>query len=93
MKTYKNTKTGAIINSPCTIQGGDWILYTEETEVEEIQAEETEEVIDEEIEVEETEVDSGILKKDIIQELDALGIEYDKKATRDELFKLMKESR
>lgn len=61
--------------------------------MEEIQVEETLEVIDEEIEVEETEVDSGILKKDIMQELDALGIEYDKKATRDELFKLMKESR
>ena len=88
MKTYKNTKTGAIFNSPCIIQGGDWVLYTEEVETEE-----TEEVIVEEVEVDETEVDSGILKKDIMQELDALGIEYDKKATRDELFKLMKESR
>ena len=93
MKTYKNTKTGAIFNSPCIIEGGDWILYTgeTETEVEEIQVEETEaEVTDDETA---TDVDSGILKKDIMQELDALGIEYDKKATRDELYKLMKESR
>ena len=87
MKTYKNTKTGAIFNSPCIIEGGDWILYTGETETVEVPAKE--------IEVEETEkeVDSGILKKDIMQELDALGIEYDKKATRDELYNLMKESR
>lgn len=22
---YRNTKTGAVIDSPCTIAGGDWI--------------------------------------------------------------------
>lgn len=24
--TYRNTKTGAVIDSPCTISGGDWVL-------------------------------------------------------------------
>ena len=26
---YKNTKTGAIIDSPCTLSGGDWVTEEE----------------------------------------------------------------
>lgn len=29
---YKNTKTGAVIDSPCNISGGDWELQETETE-------------------------------------------------------------
>lgn len=29
---YKNSKTGAVINSPCNISGGDWELQETETE-------------------------------------------------------------
>lgn len=29
---YKNTKTGAVIESPCNISGGDWELQETETE-------------------------------------------------------------
>ena len=32
---YKNTKTGAIIDSPCIISGGDWIEEEIKNEVEE----------------------------------------------------------
>lgn len=27
---YKNTKTGAVINSPCIIRGGDWVVVEPE---------------------------------------------------------------
>lgn len=30
MKRYINQKTGAIIDSPCVISGGDWKLETKE---------------------------------------------------------------
>lgn len=32
---YENTKTGAIINSPCTISGGDWVEVKPEKVTEE----------------------------------------------------------
>ena len=37
---YKNTKTGAIIDSPCNISGGDWQLETVTIE-DEVTVEET----------------------------------------------------
>lgn len=96
---YKNTKTGAIIDSPCIISGGDWIKYSEETkeivevegEIEEV--EETEEEIEEVEEIEEIEEEiegmEGITVKEIKQELDAFGIKYNPRAKKQELYDLM----
>lgn len=52
---YKNTKTGAIINSSCTINGGDWIKFDDfpKEEVVEATVEETEEYIEEDVDLEE----------------------------------------
>ena len=40
---YKNTKTGAVIDSPCNISGGDWELQEPETKEEPLEETETEE--------------------------------------------------
>jgi len=91
---YKNTKTGAIIDSPCIISGGDWIKYSEETkeivEVEE-EIEEVEETEEEEIEEVEEEIEGmeGITVKEIKQELDAFRIKYNPRAKKQELYDLM----
>lgn len=34
---YKNIKTGAVIDSPCTISGGDWELQESETKEEAVE--------------------------------------------------------
>lgn len=31
---YQNTKTGAVIDSPCVISGGDWVMKEETPEKE-----------------------------------------------------------
>jgi len=94
---YKNTKTGAIIDSPCKISGGDWIKYTEEvreTQVDD-QVEETKEIEKEIEELEEEKIDGidGITVKEIKQELDAFGIKYDPRAKKQELYDLMMQGR
>lgn len=91
---YKNTKTGAIIDSPCRISGGDWVLVTnEEPKTEEliekvaIVETPTEPKADK---LEENTVDfDGITIVQIKQELDAFGIKYNPKAKKQELYDLM----
>ena len=85
---YINTKTRAIIDSPFAISGGDWVEYSkaileaeESTNKVEIDSAKKEEKI--------IEASSDITKKEIMAELDALGIEYDPKAKKDDLYKLM----
>ena len=51
---YKNIVTGAIIDSPCLISGGDW-EEVKETTTEEVEIEEEEETNTEEVEIEEEE--------------------------------------
>lgn len=95
---YRNLKTGAIINSPCAISGGDWVA--EETtiaiEVEEKQVEIKEKIEKvekvEKVEVSEESIDE-ITVKEIKQELDALGIEYSSRANKKELYNLMMQGR
>lgn len=48
---YKNTKTGAIIDSPCKVSGGDWVEFKPEEVTEEDVR--TEDYIEEEINLEE----------------------------------------
>ena len=85
---YINTKTRAIIDSPFAISGGDWVKYSptilnseEIPEKVEIDNDKNEEKI--------IETPTGMAKKEIMAELDALGIEYDSKAKKEDLYKLM----
>ncbi len=88
---YVNTKNGAIVDSPFNITGGNWIEEPEVTEeIEEIEETKAKEPI-EKPQVKKTEADGidGVTVDDIKQELDALGIKYDKKARKKELYDLM----
>ncbi|HCS30662.1 MAG TPA: hypothetical protein DIW21_04885 [Enterococcus sp.] len=91
---YVNTKTGAVIDSSFTISGGDWIAEKETLKQAEI---EKEKVVEHEKEekfvqqpLEENKADfEGITRPQIMQELDAFGIEYDKRANKQTLYDLM----
>ena len=85
MFKYINTKTGAIISSPDVLYGENWKVVGEEVKEE---VENVEKKIKEEKDQEEKSSDE-ITKKDIMAQLDALGIEYNPKAKKDELYKLM----
>lgn len=105
MKRYKNTKTGAVISSSCKVSGGDWVLCDKEPLKEENRIEEVESVKKEEVSAKESvkeqkkvkeakkdesnESSDGVTKKQIMQELDAMGIKYDKNDRKDVLYKLM----
>lgn len=87
---YINTVTKATVDTDFEISGGDWVLENElktedapETEVksEEVKAPEQETTGDEAYD--------AITVDQIKQELDAFGIEYDKKATKRVLYDLM----
>lgn len=98
MMEYKNMKTGATCSSPCVVRGGDWVLAEErqlkttEPEVfsqhEDIKQVGTEKDISTSA-AENTEDFGGITRVQIMQELDAFGIEYDKKANKKVLYDLM----
>ena len=87
---YFNTLTKATIDTEFKISGGDWVL---EDELEKVVVDK---VDDKQKEVEQVseettgdETYDGITKAQIMQELDAFGIEYDKKATKRALHDLM----
>ncbi|MEJ8751662.1 hypothetical protein WKS98_03375 [Lagierella sp. ICN-221743] len=77
---YINTKTGAIIDSPCLISGGDWVEYGKQKPKKEV-IEEVKKTVEE--------PSTDLTKEEVINELDALGIEYSKKAKKEDLIKLM----
>lgn len=91
MFEYINIKTGARISSPDVLSGENWELY------EGIEATDREHIdpTDNNTNVGNTEVEKSVLapseitKKEIIAELEALGIEYDPKVKKDDLYKLM----
>ena len=85
MFEYVNTKTGARISSPDVLYGENWQVVGEEVkeEVGKIGNQ-----IKEKKDQEEKSSDE-ITKKEIMAELDALGIEYNPKSRKDELYKLM----
>lgn len=85
MFEYVNTKTGARISSPDVLYGENWEVVGKEVKEE---VEKTEEETKEEKDQEEKSSDE-ITKSEIMAELDALGIEYNPKARKDELYKLM----
>ena len=97
-RKYKHIKTGAIIYSPFKIVGKNWVEVTENEVVETVD-EKTPETLKEneqetaQDEKEEIEGIQGVTKKEIMQELDALGIEYNPRATKKELYDLMMQGR
>lgn len=84
MFEYINTKTGARISSPDVLYGENWEVVDEEVK-EEVKNDSNKK---EEKDQEEKSSDE-ITKREIMAELDALGIEYNPKARKDELYKLM----
>ena len=102
---YQNTKTGVTFSSPCVVSGGDWVLLKDEPKTDEepkaINEEETENTADDAetsaaaLEQQADEKDEqvagleGITKKQIMQELDAFGIEYNAASKKAELYELM----
>ena len=80
---YINKKTGAILDSPSKIYGGDWVEYTKK------EAQKEKVLEEKQVAPEKVEKESDLTKADIMSELDALGIEYDKNAKKEDLFKLM----
>ena len=84
-----NTKTGGVISSSSVAMGEFWVekgkAITEEKneEVTDTKSDQTKN------QTENQDDKSTITKKDIMQELDALKIEYDSKMTKDELLKLL----
>lgn len=84
MFEYINTKTGSRISSPDVLYGENWQVVGEEVE------EKVENNSNTKKEKDQDEKSSDeITKREIMAELDALGIEYNPKARKDELYKLM----
>lgn len=93
---YFNTLTKATIDTEFKISGGDWVLENESKEaVVDIQANDADsKKTEQEQVVEESNVDGNydwITKDQIMQELDAFGVEYDKRANKKVLYDLMME--
>ena len=87
---YFNTLTKATIDTDFKISGGDWVLDGELKKVV------VDTVDDNQKEVEQVSEETtgdgkydSVTKAQIMQELDAFGIEYDKKATKRALHDLM----
>lgn len=80
---YFNKKTGAILDSPSKIYGGQWVEYDKKDEAQEAPTEK----VEVKKPVEESSTD--LTKEEIMNELEALGIDYDKKAKKEDLIKLM----
>lgn len=97
---YLNTKTGAVVDSDFSVSGENWVIEDGGKQVlqEEIPVEPTfvsennspEEKVDVSSDMPMGNGDfDSITRKDIIQELDSMGIAYNPKAKKQELFDLM----
>ncbi|MDT2704797.1 hypothetical protein [Enterococcus dispar] len=95
---YRNKKTGFSFFSKCKISGEEWEVVENNKTVQQDMnpAEQTEKNEDTEISTEvpedtptgNTDIDD-INRKDIMQELDAMGIQYNSRAKKQELYDLM----
>lgn len=84
---YINKRTGAILDSPSKIYGGQWIEYDK---IEDVKQSPKEIIEDNEETKEDVNKEStDLTKEEVMNELDALGIEYDKKSKKEDLIKLM----
>lgn len=94
---YKNVKTGAVINVPNKISGASWIEFDQaaETVEDEVQVQTPvtpAPVVEAKVSPPSIEGEgemNGITVKQIKQELDAFGVEYDPRAKKKELYELM----
>ena len=95
---YKNTTTGAIISSASKIRGGDWVAvsadHTSQPESAPARADEIETIPDTETEPikeapENLDDFDGITVKQIKQELDAFGADYNPRAKKQDLYDQM----
>lgn len=102
---YRHKVTGAIIDSPCVISGGQWVIDGETTgediagaglddntglgEGAESKSKSDEGSIPESIDTNIGVNLDDITKKDIMQELDALGIKYNPKDNKATLYALL----
>ena len=97
---YKNKKTGVVIDTPCIINGEDWVPHVEKNKkvVEEVQKEQEavveevqkeQEAVVEELEETTDDVPEEIKKAQIMQELDAFGIKYNPRDKKQVLYDLM----
>lgn len=85
---FYNTKTGAVVDLPLENPGGDWIPVEGDKAQKEEKPAEEKTVPKQKIE---EPAQDEITKKDIMQELDAFGVEYTPKAKKEELYQLLKE--
>lgn len=86
MAKYINTKTGVVLDSPCAIFGGDWVDADNFPDAP---------ATEEKAPVNEAPAPDATLdmtKEEIMNELDALGVKYNPKAKKDDLYKLMIEA-
>ena len=98
---YKNTRTGAVIDSLCNISGKYWVkVESHASDEEKVNTDEPDKVtdipdvkqnVDEVVEEIDDSADGidGITVKQIKQELDAFGIKYDPRMKKQELYELM----
>ncbi|WP_427814293.1 hypothetical protein ACQKTA_04190 [Enterococcus sp. 22-H-5-01] len=89
---YKNIKTGAVLDSSFVVSGEHWeaVSNQKKKNLDSIDVNDSVKKEKKKSDIEETnESTSGVSKKEIMQELDAMGIDYDAKAKKDDLYKLM----
>lgn len=90
---FINKRTRAVIDSPTMISGGDWVLKGEEEPSQKVIVPNKEVVVEAPVADEMESINTfgmdDLTKADIMQELDAFGIKYDKRQTKAELYALM----
>lgn len=87
---FINRKTGAIIDSD-SLLGGAWEIYepTKDTKTKEKPVKKEE--VNTKEEEKETNKETDLTVREIKQELDAFGVDYNNKATKSELLKILEE--
>ena len=87
---FINRKTGAIIDSD-SLLGGAWEIYepTKDTKTKEKPVKKEE--VNTKEEEKETNKETDLTVREIKQELDAFGVEYNNKATKSELLKILED--
>lgn len=84
-----NKDTGVVADLPGAV-GGAWVPLESKTEDDAADKKPSEEKKEPDEESHNDECDlEAVTKKEIMQELEALGVKYDKKATKKELYDLM----
>ena len=84
---YLNQKTGAILDSPCQVSGGDWVEYSKQNEKINVSVQAAKAIMEEPAGI--SKGSKELTREEVINELEALGIEFNKKAKKEELLKLL----